>query len=376
LAAFAVIGQHAFRFIPGTNWLWLNQPEDRFLYWFLDGVPVFFVLSGLLVYRSAEKAIEKGIPIRQFYYNRFLRVAPLIYVSMLLLIPLYFMMGVLSPGIIQANLKQFVGWIAANLFLVPVYNPTFFDVLPTGSTNGSLWTIPVECSYYVVVPLFVLAARKWGFRSMLVLLFTLATIGLFFRWQLKLDTAEDGFAGGSMIGKIMKISFLPHLLDFGLGIFWLKYWKRVVHSGWLALLCLLIFAFFRTMPAWVSQFDLAWMVGQTNLLDTKSWTGPFYRIFYMIPLSYAVIWLGYSLPTTWSKFTERLGDLSFGVYVWHIVVINVTAWPAIALNQTLGAVPGGYLMAVQAVTLVLAYLSWHLIEKPALGLKRFTSRSG
>ncbi len=59
----------------------------------------------------------------------------------------------------------------------------------------------------------------------------------------------------------------------------------------------------------------------------------------------------------------RRNDLSYGLYLYHASVINVL--------RVTGVAGGGLgVLATMAATLVLAYASWRLIEKPALGFKR------
>lgn len=80
-----------------------------------------------------------------------------------------------------------------------------------------------------------------------------------------------------------------------------------------------------------------------------------------LPLAYAVLWLGSVLPL-------RIGarnDLSYGVYIY--------AFPLQQLLVVSGATSvlgyWGYSAVSVAVTLPVAWLSWTLIERPALSLK-------
>jgi len=68
-----------------------------------------------------------------------------------------------------------------------------------------------------------------------------------------------------------------------------------------------------------------------------------------------VLWFAFATPPVRLKF-----DLSYGIYVWHMPVIN--------LLLVLG-VPRAAPLAF-ALTLAISALSWVLVEKPALKLKR------
>lgn len=57
---------------------------------------------------------------------------------------------------------------------MPVYSPRFLDGLGVGHINGSLWTIPVEVTFYAVIPVLVFVTSRFGVRRLLTLLFVLA----------------------------------------------------------------------------------------------------------------------------------------------------------------------------------------------------------
>ena len=76
--------------------------------------------------------------------------------------------------------------------------------------------------------------------------------------------------------------------------------------------------------------------------------------------SYAclVLWFAFATPFVQLKF-----DLSYGSYVWHMPVINlllVLAVPSVPLAFTL--------------IFAISIMSWFLVEKPALKLKRQSLR--
>ena len=70
----------------------------------------------------------------------------------------------------------------------------------------------------------------------------------------------------------------------------------------------------------------------------------------------------FSAPTLSDRLLRR-NDVSYGVYIYHGPVINLL------LATGLGAVALRFPLAI-ALTIALAYGSWRLVEKPALGLKR------
>ena len=79
---------------------------------------------------------------------------------------------------------------------------------------------------------------------------------------------------------------------------------------------------------------------------------------------YFLMWLAVVLPL---KNWERFGDFSYGVYIF--------AWPIMTFGAHFGLPQRGWIvyhLVIIIATHVVAFLSWHLIEKPAMSLKNWT----
>jgi len=101
------------------------------------------------------------------------------------------------------------------------------------------------------------------------------------------------------------------------------------------------------------------------------WQGrPYFNLVTAPALAYALFYCAYSLPAL--PFDRLVGDLSYGVYIY--------AWPVQQTAELLYPDNNPYQNAgISAVaTLLLAKLSWSLIEKPSLDFKRrlLSRRSG
>jgi len=343
LAALAVVVGHATENLH-TSFLWEQGHGDL---WFRDGVTAFFIMSGLMIYRSAERCRADGEPWWQFYRNRALRIMPAIYVYALALLVILPLAGALTWS--EASSPQFVVFMGSHFALAPVYHPAIFDDFGVGIVNGSLWTIPVEVSFYVIVPLIVLTAARFGFTRALVgvMAFSALGTGLYLAW--------GGNAADFMAAKLLMVTFAPYLWFFGLGIIWSRLWPHVSHAGWVA----------------GAAFGL-YVVGCAIRTPLD---GPAYELVTTIaalPLSYFLVWFGYNGPAVLSRVTDRIGDLSFSTYIWHYLVINL----AIEAGARSWGVPGTVtILGVIVVSLGIAALSWWLVEKPALGLKHYSLRA-
>jgi peptidoglycan/LPS O-acetylase OafA/YrhL len=334
-AALSVVVGHTVTFLDPGSFVWYVR--------FLDGVPLFFILSGFLVYNSYEKCVEKNRPTFHFYLNRFLRIAPGIYTYFFVATILLFAIGEINLN--SLGNKSFLAWIISNLMLIPIYTPDILRSFGPDGVNGALWTIPVEFSFYLAIPIFYLIGKKFSFKTMLVILFMLSMVGQLLLWYFAPHQDE-------MLYKLYKsTNFIPYLIYFTLGIMWSKVWRKVSKSMFLFLATFVLYLIIRYIPVF------------------QSILGPLWMTFYAIPLSYAVIWFGYNGPKKLNVFM-KFGDLSFGVYIWHSLIINVIIY--FQLNKFISH---GYLNYITVIfsSLSLAVMSWHLIEKNALKLKPYSS---
>lgn len=118
----------------------------------LSGVAVsaFFVISGMLTYASFERDPD----VVRFYLRRFFRVFPAYWTVLALQIVAF---TILATALIDWDALP--RYVIANVLTANFLQPSFIEGV--SAINGSLWTIKIEASYYVILPfLFPLLARK------------------------------------------------------------------------------------------------------------------------------------------------------------------------------------------------------------------------
>jgi peptidoglycan/LPS O-acetylase OafA/YrhL len=304
-----------------------------------DGVAIFFVLSGLLVYSSAQSLASRGIGWKTFFINRYLRIAPALLAFAVLAPVLFLLVGAVSPK--QLLTFPLVVWFGAFLALLPNYHPPFFEGIGNGVINGPLYTIPAECSFYLIVPLLVVAIRRWGLAKVLVPYFVV-TVGC---------GVISGAMGG-LVGNVLHHTFLERGSYFGVGILLAHYGSRIPLKRSFALLAAAIYFGLVTlgpMPAVESVYGL------------------FKSALVAAPLGYLILFVGLKAPAVFRGISNKIGDLSYGIYIWHSFVIALLAWAGLSGEWIV-------MLLLVAITLVLALGSWFVVEKPALGLKRVSVR--
>ncbi len=110
------------------------------------GVPIFFFTSGFLVSASWERRPD----IRIFAINRFLRIYPALVAAFLFSL---FGIVLFYRSDLLKHWASFGAWAIAQLTLGQGWTPVFLHSYGMGHPNASLWTIPVEISFYICVPL-------------------------------------------------------------------------------------------------------------------------------------------------------------------------------------------------------------------------------
>jgi peptidoglycan/LPS O-acetylase OafA/YrhL len=335
-AALQVAFSHAIADFGGVApaW-WVKSITDLF-----PGVPIFFFISGFLI----SKSFEKNSILKEYALNRFLRIYPGMAVCFLVSLVSVWLSGYFRTA--SVSLSALVLWAAAQLSIVQFYNPEFMRHYGVGVLNGSMWTITVELQFYILVPLLYAALRLRDMSRRhtnaalvaLVLAFMIAN-------QLFVHAAADH--GKAFWYKLVGVSFAPWLYMFLIGVFVQRNFELILPMLQRRSVALIAGYF---VLALIGERVLGWGFGN-NLNPLQ-----------FMALSAVTFAVAFSAVTTSDRVLRR-NDLSYGVYVYHAPVINLLLATRVAGG--LGAV-----LLVIGASLALAYASWRLVEKPALGLKR------
>ncbi|MGB8407268.1 MAG: acyltransferase [Mycobacterium sp.] len=175
LAALLVISTHA-AFATGK----LTPDYLGALYARLEiGVPIFFALSGYLLFTPWVRAAATGSArpsVRRYTWQRIRRIMPAYVITVLGVYALY---AVFQPG---PNPGQTWAGLLRHLTLTQIYTDNFLlTYLHPGLSQ--MWSLAVEVSFYAVLPLLahilltVIGGRRWRPVAVLVGVATVAAIG-------------------------------------------------------------------------------------------------------------------------------------------------------------------------------------------------------
>jgi peptidoglycan/LPS O-acetylase OafA/YrhL len=282
-------------------------------------VDIFFIVSGFMITGSYLRRQHLG----DFLWARVLRIFPAflfcLVLSAYVLGPLitdlsmagYLHMPELAHYVLQnAKLQTTMDWTLPGVFAGNPKNATI---------NGAIWTLPAEFRMYLWIAILGVIgtlSRRWLVSAIIVIFFG---IGIVYPTQ-----------GMGMIPDI----YLRLAGMFGLGtLFYIH--REHVPVGWpYAAASALAAYLLRHTPIYPFAFGLA--VAQ-----------------FSFAFAYATPWYGFN----------RFGDYSYGVYLWGWPMQQVIAHAFPMLSPIRNAA------LAFPLALVMAVISWHLVERPTLKLK-------
>lgn len=336
LAATQVAVLHTFEFIMPSG-----HTEGIFfqLLRLFPGVPIFFFVSGYLI----SKSYEKNPSISAYSKNRILRLYP----ALIVCVAVNLIM-VWSTGYFQTtgtDSKDIAALFLTKSTFLQFWNPDFMRSFGDGVLNGSLWTITVELQFYFILPLFYTLFgknRQISNTTLLVLisLFLFANRMLFY-WQSELSN--------EVVWKLYRVSFAPWFYMFLTGVLFQRNFE-------------LISKYLIKVPTLAMIF--AYIVLSIILTDNGFSTGNAVSPFLFVVIAPLVFRIAYFMPAKINAVMKG-NDISYGIYIWHMPIVNQMIY--LGFNEHPWQIAVSILISV-----MLAVLSWLLIEKPALKLKDFT----
>ena len=372
IACLLVLGHHLFqRFNPEESNTFLKALH---FFWIRGeaGVSMFFVLSGCLLSLPFWQAFSSGKPfpsIKRYARLRAIRIVPAFWINLVIC-------AVVSVVIFGMEF-DFKKLITALLFLNNYHYSTFFP----SEINGPLWSIGLEVSCYILMPVVLLTIyRRTSTLRAASTLLTLWIILLqllnpliisFFMTENKNKGWEFGIDGGAK-------QWLPYwntatfLTQFLLGslaaliIVWLGR-KAIRKSFYFDAIALLLFlsAFamlmFRLTP------------GSPDALSKQPYVSPFFATI----IAATLILLSQTLHVARlldNHFFNLIAKLSFGVYLWHVFIIEIIARKFESSFVYFGVRNIGVWALISSVVVIasfaIASISWRYMESPLLAKAR------
>jgi len=297
------------------------------------GVDLFFVLSGFLITGILVDTKQSKGYFKNFYIRRCLRIWPLYYS---LIFFMFVLLPSLRPSEAHSIFEKSSPWWAFPLFL-----QNFLLPISTNAAGplGVTWSLAIEEQFYVVWPVVV----RFCSRAQLQLLaIAELCISPALRFYLSLHDVHlytnvfcrlDGLMAGALLALVVRSeTFVP---------------SRFIPLAW--------FSFFIAAPlAFVSQtLHAEWIVFSLTAAAST-----------------ALVYLSLFSSQKWmhaifkDKFMVYTGTISYGLYLLHKIPIGLVESFRLYRHPLLAP------LIIIFAAYVLAALSWNLLEKPFLRLKR------
>lgn len=334
------------------------------------GVQLFFVLSGFLITDILLRMKEK-LPRREFftkfYGRRFLRIFPLYYFYLILLTALIFLLPVLDLKGLRTEISaKFFNQIwVATFYAYDFFHASSFFVRSHFFTH--LWSLSVEEQFYLIWPLLIFLTPREKFKQ---LCFTAIGLGFIFRLAITLIYRTQLFPF-LLTDPQQAVNVLPfsHLDAFAFGAYISRF---ELPRPRLQLLALTV-----TVPAVGLLTDFLSKGTVTLALGYDlPMTGFYKEVWGYTLLNYLFAVLIYCVARTnfltgilESAPLRYLGKISYGLYVYHygIIAIIVALFRKYDIDYSLRS-PQMFVVSMSA-TLLIATLSFYLLEKPIINLK-------
>ena len=318
------------------------------------GVDLFFVISGYVITRLILDSINQSsaLDLRAFYAARIRRIYP---GFLFMVISTIIFIGVWAPEAIKRFLSDLPYALSGTInWALVARNQDYFETIGRAPLLQHTWSLAVELQFYLIWPIILLTVLKYfGKKNVARIALIIAIISgtILFLVSLQLDQANsakvshiyfgtDTHSLGLFLGSALAVSWIPQNLSANIT----KRAQDVIDGigvvGLLGLISTFLFIDESNASLYQIAFPLAAIFGCLVII---SLVHPASRFAPIIS----------SAPFRW------IGQRSYGIYIWHWVIFQVTR-PSVDLSGETWAL---YLARVLLV-LALADISLRWVEIP------------
>jgi peptidoglycan/LPS O-acetylase OafA/YrhL len=333
---------------------------DRLLAHLNVGVTIFFVISGFLLYRPfiahrAGGATAPGVP--DYAKRRFLRVYPAYWLVLTVLTVIPGLIGVYGDNWWQQY---------AIVDALPVHHGSACSQAIFDCGLAQTWSLVVEVTFYVALPLYVLASRRllrglklrdW-LAAQLLLLGALSVVSIVARFGI--GSSSSAWIDTSVAGSVFWFALGMALAVISVGLEASS--ETIRKSRWLDLNPLL---------PWVGAAGVyvglsLWLPVTPFVLDRGDQLVAHVAfgviaLLLMLPAVFGHHAVGLPRRLLANRVVAWLGLISYGIFLWHYVV---------TLQLDGGGTPLPVVLLVTlAVSVACAAASYYVVERPLLRLK-------
>lgn len=308
------------------------------------GVPIFFVLSGFLLFGPWVRAAASGRPppsVRRYAWRRVRRIMPAYIVTVLAAYLVYnYRTAGPNPGHTWEGLFR-------NLTLTQIYTDDYvFSFLHQGLTQ--MWSLAVEVAFYAVLPLLsylllvLLCRRRWQPKRLLL---GLAALAILTPIWLVVVHSTDVFVDGARL-------WLPTYLIWFIGGMLLAVLQAMDVRAF-AVICIPL--------AVACYFIVSTPIGGEPTTSPRAMAEALTKVmFYAVIATLAVAPLTLGNRGWYSRFLASrpmvfLGEISYEIFLIHLVLMEIAMVEVLNWHVYTGSVAGLFVVTL-VITIPLAWL--------------------
>ena len=297
------------------------------------GVDVFFVISGYLITTILIEDLEnQRFSLVNFYERRARRILPALFFVILVCIPFAWM------WMLPNQMKDFSqSLVAVSLFASNVLFWTesgYFDAAAEEKPLLHTWSLAVEEQYYVLFPIFLFLAWRYGKNRVFWMIVAMASISLLLsEWGWRNKATANFYLAPTRAWELFAGSIAAFIVQK----------KGVQKNDMLALI------------------GLAAIIFSIFFYDE---TTPFPSVYALVPVLGVVLLVLYASKETFAakllstKVFVGIGLISYSAYLWHQPLF------AFARMRLLEHLSISLMVSLSVLSFALAYMSWRFVEKP------------
>lgn len=297
------------------------------------GVDVFFVISGYLITTILINELEQGnFSIAGFYERRARRILPALFVVMLACLPFAYMW--MLPSQLKDFAQSLVAVVTFSSNILFWREDGYFAAAAELKPLLHTWSLAVEEQYYLLFPIFLMLAWRFGRKRVFWTVVVIAAVSLLMaEWGWRNKPSANFYLAPTRAWELFAGSICAFLTVGG---------SQRSSNG-------------------LSVIGLAMIVFSIFAYDANT---PFPSVYALVPVVGTGLIILFAAQGTWvarllsMRAFVGIGLISYSAYLWHQPLF------AFARLRSLTE-PSEYLMAALAVAaLLLAWATWRFIEQP------------
>ena len=297
------------------------------------GVDVFFVISGYLITTILIEDIEnQRFSIVNFYERRARRILPALFFVMLVCIPFAWL------WMIPSQMKDFSqSLVAVSLFASNILfwrESGYFDAASEEKPLLHTWSLAVEEQYYVLFPIFLISAWRFGKNRVFWMIVVMAAISLLLsEWGWRNKATANFYLAPTRAWELFAGSIAAFIVQ-----------KQGVQKN-----------------NFLATLGLAAIIFSIFFYDE---TTPFPSVYALVPVMGVVLLVLYAeIDTLAAKVLSTkgfvgVGLISYSAYLWHQPLL------AFARIEILDTQNSSLMLLLSISSILIGYISYRFIETP------------